>query len=99
MYSTCNEEKFVVGERFNASIKNKSYKYMTAIQNGYIGNLNDLINQYNNTFHRTIRMKLVDGTFSAYIDYDKDFKFDVGDHVRISKYQHKIMLQTGPKNF
>ena len=67
---------------------------MTAISgDAYIDKLDDIVNEYNNTYHRTIKMKSVDVKNNAYIDSskkvnDKDPKFEVGDHVRISKYRN-----------
>ena len=67
---------------------------MTAISgDAYIDKLDDIVNEYNNTYHRTIKMKSVDVKNNAYIDSskkvnDKDPKFEVGDHVRISKYKN-----------
>ena len=94
MYSTHNEGKSVVAERFIRTLKTKIYKYMTSIsKNVYIDKLNDTVNKYNNTYHRTIKMKPEDVKHNAYIDFgkevnDKDPKFKVGDHVRISKYKN-----------
>ena len=108
MYSTRNEGKSVVGERFNRTLKTKIYKYMTSIsKNVYIDKLDDIVNEYNNTYHRTIKMKPVDVKDNTYIDFkkeinDKDPKFKVGDHVRISKYKNvfaKDIHQTGLKKF
>ena len=58
----------------------------------YNDKLNDIVNEYNNTYHRIIIMKPVDVKDNAYINFDKevddkDPKFKVGDHVRISKYK------------
>ena len=54
MYSTRNEEKYVVAGRFIRTLKNKVYKDMTPIsQNVYIDKLDDIVNKYNNTYHRT----------------------------------------------
>ena len=58
----------------------------------YINKLDDIVNEYNNTCHRTIKMKPVDVKDTTYIDSmeflcNKDPKFEVGDHVRISKYK------------
>ena len=67
---------------------------MTSIsKNVYIYELDDLVNEYNNTYHRTIKMKPIDVKDNTYIDFkkevnDKDPKFKVGDHVRISKYKN-----------
>ena len=61
MYSTHNEEKSVVAERFIRTLKNKIYKYMTSISKiMYIHKLDEIVNKYNNTYHRKIKMKPVD---------------------------------------
>ena len=58
MYSTYNEGKSVVAERFIRTLKNKIFKYMTAIlKNVYFDVLDDIVNKCNNTVHRTIKMK------------------------------------------
>ena len=62
-------------------------------KNVYIDKLDDIVNEYNNTYHRTIKMKPVDLKDNTYIDFkkdviDKDPKFNSGDHVRISKYKN-----------
>ena len=91
MYSTRNEGKSVIAERFIRTLKNKIYKYMTAVSKTvYIDKLDDIMNEYNNTYHRTIKMRSVDVKDNAYIDSikevnDKDPIFKVGDHVIISK--------------
>ena len=67
MYSTL-EEKSVVTEKFIGSFKNKIYKYMTLIsKNVYIDKLDEIYHKYNNTYHRTIKMKPVDIKSSKYI--------------------------------
>ena len=64
---------------------------MTIIsKNVYIDKLDDKVNKYNNTYHRTIKMEPVDVNANIYIDYNKednreDFEFKIGDNVRISK--------------
>ena len=94
MYSIHNEGKFVVAERFIRTLKTRIYKYMTSVsKNVYIDKLDDLVGEYNNTYHRTIRMKSVDVKDNTYIGFkkevnDKDSKFKVGDHIRISKYKN-----------
>ena len=94
MYSIHNEGKFVVAERFIRTLKTKIYKYLTSVsKNVYIDKLDDLVGEYNNTYHRTIRMKSVDVKDNTYIGFkkevnDKDSKFKVGDHVRISKFKN-----------
>ena len=88
MYSTNNEGISAVAESFIRSLKNKIYKHMTAIsKNVYFGVLGDIVNKYNNTVHRTIKI-----TFEFYAEYNEDSnekhpKFTVGDRVRISKYK------------
>ena len=94
MYSIHNEGKSVVAEEFIRTLKTKIYKYMTAIsKNVYIDKLNDMVNEYNNTYHRAIKMKPVGVKDNTYIYFkkevnDKDPKYKVGDHVRISKYKN-----------
>ena len=67
---------------------------MTAIsKNVYFDVLDNIVNKYNNTVHRTIKMKPIDVTDDSYAEYNEDFnkkdpKFKVGDHVRISKYKN-----------
>ena len=93
-YSIHNEGKCLVAERFIRTLKTKIYKYMTSVsKNVYIDKLDDIVDEYNNTYHRTIKMKPVDVKDNAYIDFkkelnDKDPKFKVGDCVRISKYKN-----------
>ena len=57
MYSIHNEGKSVVAERFIRTLKTKIYKYMTSISKDvYIDKLDDVVNEYNNTYDRTIKM-------------------------------------------
>ena len=94
MYSTHNEGKSVVAERFIRTIKNKIYKYMTSIsKNVYTDKLDDLVHKYNNKKHRTIKLKPTDVKDNTYIDFGKEVndnepKFKVGDHMKISKYKN-----------
>ena len=106
MHSTHNERKSVAGERFIKTLKNKISKYMTSIsKNVYIDKLDDITNKYNNTYHRTIKMKPIVVKDNTYINIDKevndkDPKFQVGNHVRMSKYKTfllKATLQIGLK--
>ena len=60
MYSTYNEGKSVVAERFIRTLKNKLYEHMTATgKNVYYDVLDNIVNEYNNTKHNTIKMKLI----------------------------------------
>ena len=94
MYSTHNEGKFVLAEIFIRTLKNKIYKYITSIsKNVYIDKLDDIVNKYNNSYHRAIKIKPINVKGNTYIDFgkennDKDPKFQVGDHVRISKHKN-----------
>ena len=73
MYSTHNEGKFVVAERFIRTLKNKIYKYMTSVsKNVYIDKLDKIVNKYINTYHSTIKMKPVDVKSNKYIDSSKE---------------------------
>ena len=69
MYSTYNEGKSVVAERFIRTLKNKIFKHMTAIsKNVYFDVLDDIVNKYNNTVYRTIKMKPIDVTSNSYAE-------------------------------
>ena len=73
MYSIHNEGKSVVAERFIRTLKNKIYKYMTSVsKNAYIDKLDDIVDEYNNTYHRAIKMKPVDVKDNIYIDFQKE---------------------------
>ena len=94
MYSTYNEGKSVVTERFIRTLKNKIFKRMTAIsKNVYFDVLDEIVNKYNNKVHRIIKMKSINITSDYYAEYNedsnkKDTKFKVGDRVGISKYKN-----------
>ena len=93
MCSSHNEVKSVVAERFIRTSKNKIYKHMTSIsKNVYIDQLDDIVNKYNNTYHRTIKMKPVYVKPSTYVDSKKNKyqnpKFKIGDIVTITKYKN-----------
>ena len=94
MYSTYNEGKSVVAQRFIRTLKNKIFKYMTAIStNVYFDVLDGIVNKYYKAVHKTIKMKPIDVTGDSYVEYNEDFnkkdpKFKVGDNVRISKYKN-----------
>ena len=94
MRSIHNEEKSVVAERFIRTIKTKIDKYMTSVSKKvYINKLDDIMGEYNNTYHKTIKMKTIDVKDNTYLDSkkevnDKDPKFKVGYHIRISKYKN-----------
>ena len=89
MYSTYIEGNSVVVEKFIRTLKNKIFRHMTAIsKNVYFDVLDDIVNKYSNTVHRSIKMKPFDVTSDSYAKYiedsnEKDPKFKVGHHVRI----------------
>ena len=95
-----NEGKSVVAVKCIRLVKTKIYKYMTSVsKNVYIDKLDDIVGEYNNTYHRTIKMKPVDVKDNTYIDFkkevnDKDPKFKAGDRVRISKYKMFLLKDT-----
>ena len=99
MYTTFNEGKAVVIERFNRTLKNKMYKYFTANNTyKYVDVLPDLINEYNTHKLSTIKMTPTEVSMKynekaiqndVYSIHDKTIyksKFMVGDRVRISNY-------------
>ena len=95
MYSTFNEGKSVVAERFIRTFKKKIFKHVTAIsKNAYFDVLDDIVNKCNNTVHKTIKMEPIDVTDDSLLNtmknqiIKKDPKFKVGNHVRISKYKN-----------
>ena len=93
MHSTHNEGKSVVAEIFIRTLKNKVYKHMTSVSKYvYIDKLDDTVNEYNNTYHRTIKRKPIEVKDKTYVDSIKEFndknpKFKVGDPVRTLKYK------------
>ena len=93
-YSTHNEGKSLLLKELFELLKNKIYKYMIPIsKNVYTVKLDEIVNKYNNMYHRTIKIKAVDVNPSMYIDFNRENnkegrKFEVGDHVRISKYKN-----------
>ena len=69
MYSIHNKGKSVAAERFIRTLKNKIFKHMTVIsKNVYFDVLDDIVNKYNNTVHRTIKMKPIDVKDNTYAD-------------------------------
>ena len=73
IYSTYNEGKSAVAERFIKTLKNKIYKYMTAIsKNVYYDAIDNIANTYNNTVHGTIQMKPIDVKDDSYAEYNEN---------------------------
>ena len=103
-YSTSNEGISVAAARFI----NKICKYITSVLKSVcIDKVDDIVNKYNNTHHRTIKIKHVNVERSIYIDFNKENdkenpKFKVSDNVRISKYKNifaNFTLKIGLKKF
>ena len=68
MYSTHNEGKYAVAERFIRTLKNKIYKHMTVIlKNVYFDVLDNIVDEYNDTYHKTIKMKPIDGKSNFFL--------------------------------
>ena len=89
MYWNQNEGKSGVAEGFVKALKVKNYKKMMANDSKYyLGYLNKLADEYNNTYHHSVR-KSVDADYSALTEeielIHKAYKFKVGDRVRITK--------------
>ena len=88
MYSTYHEGKSVVAERFIRTYY-KIFKHMTAVsKNVYFDVLNDIVDKYNNAYHKTIKTKPIGVKSNSYVEYSVDSnekypKFQVGDHARI----------------
>ena len=89
MYSTHNEGKSVVAEKFIRTLKNKIYKHVTIVgKNVHFNVLDDIVDKYNNSFHISLKMKPKDVTDDSFVEYSeqsnkKDAKFKIGDNVRI----------------
>ena len=100
IYSTFNEGKSVVAERF---IKTQIYKHMTTIgENVHFNDLDDIVKKYNSTVHDSIKIKPKDVTDDSFVEYseetkEKDPKFKVGDNVSISKYKNIFAKVYTPK--
>ena len=88
------KENSVVAERFIKTLKNTIYKNMTAVsKNVCFDVLNDIVDKYNNTYRRTIKMNPINVKPNSFTEYsvdsnEKDPKFKIGDHVIISKYKN-----------
>ncbi|PFX19624.1 putative uncharacterized transposon-derived protein F54H12.3 [Stylophora pistillata] len=103
MYSTENEEKSSVCERWNRTIKTKMWKQFS-IQNNtkYLDILPKIVEKYNNTKHRSIGMTPVEASkkknesdvylklYCENVPHMATPKFEIGDQVRISKYKRKV---------
>ena len=88
MYTTFNEGKSVVAERFIRTLKNKIYKHMTTIgKNVYIDVLDDIFNKHRNTVHSSIKLGPKDVTDVKYVEYSKE------TNKKYPKFKMVIMLE------
>ena len=69
MYSIYNEGKSVVAERFIRTLKSKIFKHITAVSKNVC--FDDIVNKYNNTVHRTFKMKPIEVTDDYYAEYNE----------------------------
>ena len=104
LYHTENEEKSSVVERWNRTMKNKMWKMFSVNNNTvFLDKIDKLVNDYNNTRHSSIKMTPVEASKkknektvwsnlygeSIFLKPEKP-KFEIGDHVRISKLKRKV---------
>ena len=95
MYSTYNEGK---SERVIRTLKDKVFKHITAVlKNIYFDMLDDFLNKWNNTVHRTIKMKPIDVISDSYAEYnensnEKYLKCKTGDQIMLGFQNTKTFL-------
>ena len=87
-----NEGKSVVAERFVRTLKNRIFMHMTDVSKKIILMFYMILLMITITYHRTIKVKPIDIKPDSYAEYnvhsnEKDPKFQVHDHIRISKYK------------
>ena len=101
MYSAHNERKSVVAERFIITLKNKIYKYMTSVsKNVYIDKLDDIVNEYNSTYHSTIKLKPVYVKSNIYWLQIQNLKLVIVlQYQKIRMLLQKVTLQIGLKTW
>ena len=107
MYSTYNEGKSVVAERFIRTLKNKIFKHVTAISKNVYFDVLDIVDKYTNTVHKTIKMKPIDVTGNTYIDFKKEVKDKILNLKLVTVLEFQNMktfllqdtLQTSQKKF
>ena len=96
MYSAYNEGKSVVTERFIRTLKNKIYKHVKTIsKNVYFDVLGDIVDAYNNTYHKTIKMKPVDVGDDSFAEYnEKSNEKDLSDCNWTRTHNHLVHKRT-----
>ena len=112
LYSTENEEKSSVAERFNRTIKQRMWKMFSANNNTiYYDKIGELLKDYNSSWHRSVRMAPIfasdiknSNQVFANLYSDEIYKpvkkpkFRIGDKVRISKYKRKLLMKYYTQN-
>ena len=93
IYSTHNEGKFVIAEKFIRTLKKVNKHKTSASKKLHLDKLVDIVNKSNNTYHSTIKMKPAHVKSNTYINSskeinDEDPKSNISDIVRISKYKN-----------
>ena len=106
-YEARNDTKAAIVERFNRTFKNKMYRYLTAENTlRYIDVLQDLIESYNNTYHRSIKMKPINVNEENEKKVHKTLlpinrmkaksKYKIGDYVRLSRKKRMFSKEHSP---
>ena len=91
MYLIHNEGKSVVTERFIWTLKNNIFKHMAAVsKNVHFDVLDNIVNKYNNTVHRTMKMRPINVTFDSYVVYNEDYN--------VTKLNSKLLIMLGFQN-
>ena len=94
MLSTYNEGKSTVAERFIRTLKNKIFKHMTSVSNNvYFDMLDGIVNKYNNTVHRTTKMKPIDVKPDSYAECSEDSNEKVTNRVTWCPISHGASLK------
>ena len=105
MYSTHNEGKSVIAEKFIRTLQNEICKYMASVsKNVYIDKLDDIVNKNSNSYQVAVILKPFDVNSNTYIDSckeinDKNPKFKIGRKVRISKSENVFAKSYAPNWF
>ena len=105
MYSTHNEGKSVVAERCIRTLKNKIYKHMAAVsKNVYFHVLDDIVNEYNNRYHGTMKMKPIDVKNDCFAEHNEDsnekdpkFKVIMSEYQNTKTFFLQAIVQIGLK--
>ena len=90
MYSTHNEGKYVVAERFIRTLKSKTYKHMATVsKNLYFDVLDYFVSECNNTYHKTVKMKPIDFKPGFYAEYNTGSKEKILNLILVKMQEYK----------